>query len=317
MVPGRPVVTGQLLQLSGVIVDLIYWIKAMPKAGDEAIVDDFAIMPGGGFNAMFAAKRAGMQPVYGGGIGTGPFAEIVRQRLDDEGIAVLQPVRDEMDQGCSTVLVDPSGERTFIAREGADGRMAIETLASLPISSFTWTLLSGYALDYAGSRDAFRSLFADSAPPNLVFDPSPAVAAIAPEILSAALSYAVWVSANQKEAEILTGERDPNRAAARLAEGRKGGALVRLGADGCILASDRKVRPVTGHRVTPIDTNGAGDTHVGSFIAALADHADPLEAARYANVAAALSTTERGSATAPRRLRVERILNEEQNVLSQ
>ncbi len=310
--------TGRLLQLSGVIVDLIYWIEAMPKAGEEAVVDDFAIMPGGGFNAMFAAKRAGMEVVYGGSIGTGPLAEIVRQRLEDESISVLQPGIDEVDQGCSTVLVDRSGERSFVAKEGADGRMTIKTLSSLPIESFTWTLLSGYALDYAGSRDAFRAWMTGSTPPpNFVFDPSPVVATIEPETLHAALSSAVWISANQKEAEILTGETNPNRAAALLAEGRAGGALVRLGAEGCILASDGAMWSLPGHPVTPIDTNGAGDTHVGSFIAALVDRADPLEAARYANVAAALSTTERGSATAPGRAVVEHILNEEEAILPQ
>ena len=79
--------SGRLLQLSGVIVDLIYWIEAMPEAGDEAVVHDFAIMPGGGFNAMFAARQAGMETVYGGMIGRGPFAEIVRKRLVEESIA--------------------------------------------------------------------------------------------------------------------------------------------------------------------------------------------------------------------------------------
>ncbi|MGI9509449.1 MAG: PfkB family carbohydrate kinase [Geminicoccaceae bacterium] len=307
--------SGMLLQLSGVIVDLIYWIEAMPKAGDEAVVNDFAIMPGGGFNAMFAAKQAGMATVYGGGIGRGPFAEIVRKRLDEEEIAVLQPPLDGLDQGCSTVLVDRSGERSFVAREGADGVMAIETLNSLQIESFTWTLLSGYALDYAGSRDAFSTWMIDRKPlPNLVFDPSPVAATIAPEILQAALARATWVSANRREAQVLTGETDPMRAAGRLAEGREGGALVRSGADGCELATAGRVHHVPGYPVSPIDTNGAGDTHVGSFIAAVADHADPFEAARYANAAAALSTTKRGSATAPVRAEVEQILREKQAV---
>lgn len=309
--------TGTLLQLSGVIVDLIYWIEAMPRAGDEAVVDDFAIMPGGGFNAMFAARQAGMATAYGGMIGKGPLAEIVRKRLDDEGIVVLHPPLDGFDQGCSTVLVDRTGERSFIAREGADGQMPLEALESLPLEAFAWTLLSGYALDYAGSRDVFRRWMIECRPPNLVFDPSPVVAAIRPETLEAALECAAWISANRREAQLLTGETDPTRAAERLADGRQGGALVRAGADGCILAVADRVHHVPGYPVAPIDTNGAGDTHVGSFIAAMAEGADPFEAARYANIAAALSTTERGSATAPARSRVEPILREKQTVRTQ
>lgn len=306
---------GTLLQLSGVIVDLIYWIEDMPKAGDEAVVNDFAMMPGGGFNAMFAAKQAGMAIVYGGGIGTGPFSEIVRKRLHGEGIAILQPPHAALDQGCSTVLVDRSGERSFIAREAADGVMTAESLETLQIESYDWTLLSGYALDYRGSCEALRTWIVEKNPlPNLVFDPSPVVGNIAPDILQAALGSATWISANRREAQILTGEADPMRATKRLAKGRQGGALVRLGGDGCFLATADSVHHVPCFPVSAIDTNGAGDTHVGSFIAALDANADPLEAARYANVAAALSTTERGSATAPPQADVRSIMNEKRAV---
>jgi sugar/nucleoside kinase (ribokinase family) len=39
--------------------------------------------------------------------------------------------------------------------------------------------------------------------------------------------------------------------------------------------------------VAAVDSNGAGDTHVGTFLAALLRGAPPLEAARTANEAAA------------------------------
>ena len=51
--------------------------------------------------------------------------------------------------------------------------------------------------------------------------------------------------------------------------------------------------------VTMIDSTGAGDTHTGVLIAALARGLDPLDAMRRANAAAALSVTRRGPATAP------------------
>lgn len=79
-----------------------------------------------------------------------------------------------------------------------------------------------------------------------------------------------------------------------------GGVIVRTGPDGCLLAHDgaEPVR-VSGFPVVATDTNGAGDTHTGSFAAALARGADVTEAARLANAAAALSVTKPGPATAP------------------
>ena len=53
--------------------------------------------------------------------------------------------------------------------------------------------------------------------------------------------------------------------------------------------------------VTMIDSTGAGDTHTGVLIAALAQGLDPLAAMRRANTAAAISVTRQGPATAPDR----------------
>jgi sugar/nucleoside kinase (ribokinase family) len=65
---------------------------------------------------------------------------------------------------------------------------------------------------------------------------------------------------------------------------------------------------VRGFPVTPVDTNGAGDTHTGAFLAALASGAGPAEAARRANAAAAFSVTRRGPATGPTTAELARFL---------
>jgi sugar/nucleoside kinase (ribokinase family) len=76
--------------------------------------------------------------------------------------------------------------------------------------------------------------------------------------------------------------------------------VVRDGANGAWLAlPGRTARHIPPHPVRPVDTNGAGDTHVGAFVAALASGHAPATACRLANIAAALSTTKEGPATAP------------------
>lgn len=299
-----------LLQMSGIAVDLIYAVEAVPAAGREAIVSDFAMSPGGGFNAMVAARRAGLAVTYGGILGAGPFADIVRKGLQAETIDWFDRPSPAIDQGCCSVLIDPQGERTFIASEGAEGSVSDEDLAIIPSQRFRWTLLSGYALHYRGSREALRRWLDHNDTINgLVFDPSPLVALLAPEMVKAASNRAAWISANREEAQWLSGVSDPKSAALRLASGRSdGGAIVRTGAGGCYVATGRSVHHVTGYPVDTIDTNGAGDAHIGNFIAAMADGAGPVDAARFANVAAALSTTRKGPATGPPRVEVDRVL---------
>ncbi len=69
----------------------------------------------------------------------------------------------------------------------------------------------------------------------------------------------------------------------------------KLGKEGCYVATQEERRTVEAHRVDAIDATGAGDCFGGAFIAQLVDGLDPFEAARYANVAAAISTTGYGA----------------------
>lgn len=293
----------RLLQMHGAVVDLVYWVEAVPRTSEEAIVSDFRITPGGGFNALAAARRSGLEVAYGGGLGTGPLADLVEAGLAAEGVENLRPRDPDRDQGCCTVMVEPTGERTFVAKEGAEGHLTGEELGQCGPGTFGWALLSGYALHYPGSREALgRWLQSRASLPQLVFDPSPVVGMIAPDYMAAALGRATWISANTWEAAVLTGHDDPEASAGALAAERpEGGAIVRTGAAGCILSSCGRTVALPGHPVDAVDTNGAGDAHIGAFIAAMAQGASSEEAARYANVAAALSTTRRGPATAPNR----------------
>lgn len=299
----------QILQLHGVIVDVIYNVEALPERGGEAIVTGFQTTPGGGFNAMAAASRMGAEVHYGGAIGTGPFGQMVRAALVDEGVRALQEPDPARDQGCCTVLIEPDGERSFVAYDGAEGQVSLDDLSALPLQDYAWKILSGYALHYPGSCPAFTRLL-NSAPSvtGLVFDPSPVVAALPKDALHAALSCATWISANQGEAEYLTNTNDPAEAALILAKGREqGGAIVRMGDKGCVLAIDQEAQHLPAHPVEAIDTNGAGDTHIGAFVAVLALGKAPVHAARVANIAAALSTTRSGPATAPTRAEIAEI----------
>ena len=302
--------SGKLVQFHGAIVDLIYHVDAVPAPGSEAFVKQCEIYAGGGFNAMVSAKRSGMAVAYAGSLGTGPLSEVVSTALASEGIDHLRLRDKTKDQGCCTVMIDRAGERTFVAAEGAEGYVAAAELRSIPLSCLDWSILSGYTLYYEGSRKTFTDWLSNAETrPNLVFDPSPVIGAVQPEAIEAALASVAWVSANSVEATILTGESDPSNAAEYLAKGRSGGSVIRLGAEGCIVSCAGDSQWVPGHTVVAVDTNGAGDAHIGAFIACLARDQTPLAAARYANIAAALSTKRYGPATAPERFKIEETLH--------
>ncbi|HYD08045.1 MAG TPA: sugar kinase, partial [Reyranella sp.] len=72
---------------------------------------------------------------------------------------------------------------------------------------------------------------------------------------------------------------------------------LKMGSDGALLATPGKRVHIAPHRVEAVDATGAGDTFDGAFLARLLEGDEPETAARYANVAAALSTTGYGAVT--------------------
>jgi sugar/nucleoside kinase (ribokinase family) len=289
-----------LLQMSGVVVDLIQRIERQPEPGGETEVVEFLVAAGGGFNAMMAAKGFGIGITYGGALGRGMFADIAERALRDAGISVLAKHRHASDQGTCVVIVDRNAERTFYTHHGAERWPDRHDIQDLSMSRYAWSLLTGYSLVRPSSAQVLVPWLATiPSASNFLFDPGPLVGDIAPAYLSAALERADWISANQREAATLTGRDDPGAAVRELAQNRTG-AIVRCAAAGCWLGlAEGSAELVPGFAVEAVDTTGAGDVHVGAFIGAMCRGYDERAAARLANGAAAVTTTRFGLATAP------------------
>jgi 2-dehydro-3-deoxygluconokinase len=72
---------------------------------------------------------------------------------------------------------------------------------------------------------------------------------------------------------------------------------LKMGAEGCLLVTPQQRWRLAPHKVEAVDATGAGDTFDGAFLTRLLEGDDLPSAARYANVAAALSTTGYGAVT--------------------
>lgn len=301
----------RLLHLGNVVVDVVLTVPALPERGGDVLATRTETGPGGGFNVMAAAARQGLAVAYGGAHGSGVFGALARVALAGEGIDVLQPPKPDIDTGFVVAVVEPGGERTFLTSPGAEATLTAADLELVAAAPGDAVYLSGYSLAHAANRAtllAWLKRLADSH--TVVFDPGPLVRSLPAGALAAVLGRADWLTCNAREAAALSGRRTPG-AAARALSVRHGpaGVLVRAGQDGCVLGLRGKapVR-VPGFRVDVVDTNGAGDTHTGTFLAALAAGESASEAARRANAAAALSVSRRGPATAPTAAELARFL---------
>jgi sugar/nucleoside kinase (ribokinase family) len=292
----------RLILVDSVVVDIVLNVDTLPQRGSDTLADHSDSFAGGGFNVMAAASRLGLASVYGGVVGLGPFAAIAQEAMRQEDIVVATAPNDELDTGFVVALVEDDGERTFLSSVGAEATLSTAQLDELDVNERDYVYFSGYALLHESNSRALLA-FLTRIPPSttFLFDPGPIVGDIAESFLDAVFERVDWFSCNEREARLLTDSTEARESACLLrARMHRGGALVRVGASGCVVAeSADHSELVPGFHVTGVDTNGAGDTHVGAFAAALAKGQTPLDAARWANAAAAWSVTRRGPATGP------------------
>ncbi len=266
----------RIVSVGNVVVDLLLDLPALPAAGDDVTATSSGVSAGGSFNTLVAARRQGLNAVYAGAHGTGPFGDTARAALAAERIEVLQSPITDADTGWDVAITDASGERTFLTTIGAEARLDADALRRIQLVPGDVLHVSGYAFARSPSGEALAT-WVPAVPGGVIVivDPGPLGVAVP----DAVRSRADWWSSARGEAA-----GDPRR-----------GAITRLGPEGCELGGEH----IAGFPVEAVDTNGAGDTHVGVFAASIALGFDPRTAALRANAAAAIAVTRRGPATAP------------------
>jgi 2-dehydro-3-deoxygluconokinase len=112
-----------------------------------------------------------------------------------------------------------------------------------------------------------------------------------------------------EEAQQLSGKEEPEQIADFYLNLGVKTLVLKLGKKGVLVATSDERSFVEGFSVETVDATGAGDTFDGAFISQYINGATLLEAAKYANAAAAISTTGYGAVTPiPTKEKVEQFL---------
>ena len=298
----RVIHTGQAL------VDVVVEVPGLPPRGQNVMASSATDYAGGAVTVLVAAARFGADCVHAGAHGTGPHGDLVREALERDGIGASAPPVPDLDTGICVVMVEPSAERTFVTTLGAERRISVESLATSQPGPGDLVCVTGFSLALASTRDPLLAWLPDLHPGVVVvLDPGAAFADLPADVRTAMLEVTdVW-SSNAEEAEGLlraVGQEPPDDLAAlttAIAPLLRGDAVavVRDGPEGCAVRVADETTYVPGFPQTPVDTNGAGDTHTGALLAEVAAGTPWVEGCRRANAAAAIKVTRRGPESAP------------------
>jgi 2-dehydro-3-deoxygluconokinase len=249
-------------------------------------------------NAAIAAARSGakiaMLTALGDDRAGAAFRALWREEGVDDSAVATDP---EAPTGIYFVTHDAAGHHfTFHRKGSAAARLGPTRLPEDAVRTARILHLSGITLGIsdASCDAAFRAMqVAREAGALVSFDTNLRLRlwplARARACTEAALAMADIAFPSLEDARALTGIEDADAIAdhyLRLCPL----VLLKLGAEGVLVATREGRTRIAGYPVKAVDATGAGDTFAGAFLARRAAGDAIHDAARYANAAAALST---------------------------
>jgi fructokinase len=265
------------LLLGEALVDLVCERPVNSPAEADAFVPHFG---GAVANVAVTAARHGANVALAGGAGDDAWGEWLRAKLEHEGVDLgyFRLQRDTRTP-VAFVTVDEDGEPSFtiygegietvVRALGDDLRAAVDASDAFFFSSNTLVAEEERELTMGARARALELGKPVVFDPNLRvarWDDSPGRAA---EVARHCVPDALLVKCNREEARLLTGERDPEHAAASLLKSGAKHVVITLGADGAMLRGGGMALDVAGAQARVVDTTGAGDAVTGVLLARL------------------------------------------------
>lgn len=271
------------------------------EEGSLAEVRRFLVGWGGDTsNFAVAAARLGAKVGYVTRLGSDEFGDSFMRLWEQEGVDTSRVERDP-EAPTGIYFISRKGKEHFFTyyRTGsAASRMRPDNLPLDYIKGAKLFHVSG--ISQAISTSACDAVFAAvkaakeagvfvSYDPNLRLRLWPLERAKA--VIHMAGAMADILLPSLEDARVLTGRDDPeDMARFYLALGPKV-VVIKLGSEGCLLATSQEMKRIPPYRIETVDTSGAGDTFDAAFVVGYLAGWDLEKCARFANAAGALTAT--------------------------
>ena len=281
------------------VVDMNFRSERIPIAG-ETLMGHFSMGPGGkGSNQAIAASRAGGRVNFIAKIGADLYGDMALEHYKNEGVHTDLIIRDEnQPTGIASIMLEEStGRNAIVVCPAAASTFTVEEIMQVELhirnSAYFMTQLE-MPLDAT-----FKALeLASEHQVPVILNPAPAH-----ELPDSIYPLCDFLTPNEVEASSLSGisvktVADAEKAADFFLERGVKNVIITFGEHGVVLknASLFKHVPAIILQDPVIDTTGAGDAFNGSFVTALSQGMELMEAIRYANTAAGISVTRYGTA---------------------
>ena len=291
--------TGQkpIVVVGSINLDLVAHTDHIPVAGETVQGSGFEMHPGGkGANQAVAVARLGYPVTMIGKLGSDAPGQQLRAHLKSAGVGLECVGQSEAASGVAMIVVAADGDNCIVVTPGANADVTPEFVdLHADVIRNAGVVLTQLEIPVDTVHRVAALCFAHHVP--LILDPAPAQTL--PEDL---LKRVTWFTPNETEAAFyapdgLNGGAEANSSvmAQRLLQQGPAGVLLKMGSRGAYLATKRMEEQLDAIEVNAVDTTAAGDAFNGAFAVGLLLGKPPVESARFAIAAAALSVTRAGA----------------------
>ena len=271
-------------------IDQFSYISEFPSSGETLIGDSFETGFGGkGANQAVMAGLLGADVYMISCLGNDIFGDSTINNFIENNINVDHIQRVKVSSGVAPIWVNAKGENKIIVIPGAnneiDANKAITSLQEIENVSY---LIGQAEIPMDVNHDVFD--YAKQNNITTVFNPAPG------KILkSTFLKKIDWLIPNENEFQIISGLDVTDENILEFSKTIPCNLIVTHGEKGVLYVEDDEIIKFKAPKVDAIDTTGAGDAFVGSFVYGLSKDLKVNDAINLAIDKASLSVTKRGT----------------------
>lgn len=278
-----------VINFGSINIDHVYQVEHFVQPGETIASHAYQQLLGGkGANQSIALAKAGAEVRHVGRINNNDAA--IKQTLIKHGIDCKYVQCTETPSGHAIIQVTPSGENAIVLFGGAnqelDNKTVMAALDSTKSADWVLTQNETSAIDEALKQAKEKGL-------KVAFNPAPMTASVKElpkECIDLLIVNEVEASEFAETDELSQIETFFHQHWAH-AE-----VIITLGKAGVVMLKKGQRIEVPAFVVEAVDTTAAGDTFIGYFLAAYADHSDAKQALTRACAASALAVTVEGAA---------------------
>ena len=300
----------KIIIVGSINTDMVVRTAHIPAPGETILGRSFFITGGGkGANQAVAVAKLCGHAYMIGKVGNDVFGEQAILNLQHENVDTnFIYTTDQQPSGVALIAVADSGENSIIVAPGSNSALTKNDIAKAEqiIAQCEYVLLQ---LEIPIETVTATIELAKKYNKKIILNPAPAA-----QLNDEILQRVDTIIPNQSETLLMTGVEvnnidDATSAASWFHEKGIATVIITLAEKGCFISDASFKGLVQGYKVDKVvDTVAAGDTFCGALAVALSEEMHLKDAARFANIAAALSVTKNGAqASIPSRDEVDKI----------